>query len=73
MITVHFVNEFRGFYFYQEFSQPVNTTADFNNTFISVVSLFLIQLPKKPEAWCKVCPDKDTINDFSCMLPEIIL
>lgn len=46
MITVHFVNEFRGFYFYREFSQPVNTTVDFNNTIISVVSLFLIQLPK---------------------------
>lgn len=46
MITVHFVNEFREFYFYQKFSQPVNTTADFNHTIISVVSLFLIQLPK---------------------------
>lgn len=53
MITVHFVNEFRGFYFYQEFSQPVNTTADFNNTFISVVSLFLIQLPKNQKLGAK--------------------
>lgn len=42
MITVYFINEFRKFCFCRKFSQPVNTTADFNHTIISVVSIFLV-------------------------------
>lgn len=42
MITVHFVNGFRNFYFYRKLFQPVNTTADFNRTIISVVYILLI-------------------------------
>lgn len=49
MITVHFPNEliFRVLFFTKNaLSQSVNTTADFNHIITSVVSIFLISLPK---------------------------